>query len=236
LNTVEAVLFDAGGVLLLPDPTVIGPLLAPYGADPSVESLTRAHYAAMRTQDFEGEVHDDWRAYDRGYVLAAGVPEHEREEAALILGVTRTAHLWRWPIIPSVRGLRLLHEAGVPIGVVSNAAGQIESVLRRFGVCQVGDGDGVPVISIVDSTIVGVAKPDPAIFSFALEVLGVKAEHVAYVGDSYANDVVGARAAGMQPFLLDPYDDHADADYPRIKAVSELLSLAVARKPAAGGR
>ncbi len=61
LKTVEAVLFDAGGVLLLPDPTVIGPLLAPYGADPSVESLTRAHYAAMRTQDFEGEVHDDWR-------------------------------------------------------------------------------------------------------------------------------------------------------------------------------
>ena len=190
----------------------------------------------MRTQDFEGEVHDDWRAYDRGYVLAAGVPEHEREEAALILGATRTAHLWRWPIVPSVQGLRLLHEAGVPIGVVSNAAGQIESVLRRFGVCQVGEGDGVPVIIIVDSTIVGVAKPDPAIFSFALEVLDVKAESVAYVGDSYANDVVGARSAGMQPFLLDPYDDHAGADYERINAVSDLISLAVARKPAAGGR
>jgi putative hydrolase of the HAD superfamily len=124
----------------------------------------------------------------------------------------------------------------VPIGVVSNAAGQIESVLRRFGVCQVGDGDGVPVIIIVDSTIVGVAKPDPAIFSFALEVLDVKAENVAYVGDSYANDVVGARSAGMQPFLLDPYDDHAGADYERINAVSDLISLAVARKPAAGER
>ena len=177
MKTVEAVLFDAGGVLLLPDPTVIGPLLAALRRETHRSSRsTRAHYAAMRTQDFEGEVHDDWHAYDRGYVLAAGVPEHEREEAALILGVTRTAHLWRWPIIPSVQGLRLLHEAGVPIGVVSNAAGQIESVLRRFGVCQVGEGDGVPVISIVDSTIVGVAKPDPAIFSFALEVLGVKAE------------------------------------------------------------
>ena len=98
-------------------------------------------------------------------------------------------------------------------------------MLGRFGVCQVGEGEGVPVVIIVDSTIVGVAKPDPAIFSFALDVLDVKPEHVAYVGDSYANDVVGARAAGMRPFLLDPYDDHAGADYERIKAVAELLDL-----------
>jgi len=135
------------------------------------------------------------------------------------------AHLWRWPIVPSVVALRSLHEAGVPIGVVSNAAGQIESVLRRFGVCQVGEGDGVPVVIIIDSTIVGVAKPDPAIFSFALDVLDAKPEHVAYVGDSYANDVVGARAAGMRPFLLDPYDDHAGADYERITAVADLVPI-----------
>ena len=179
----------------------------------------------MRSQDIDGQVHDDWHVYDAAYVRACGIPEHERDEAAVILGVTRTAHLWRWPIVESVVALRTLHEAGVPIGVVSNAAGQIESVLGRFGVCQVGEGEGVPVVIIVDSTIVGVAKPDPAIFSFALDVLDVKPEHVAYVGDSYANDVIGARAAGMRPFLLDPYDDHAGADYDRIKAVAELLDL-----------
>ena len=225
MSAIEAVLFDAGGVLLLPDPTVIGPLLAPYSAETSVDRLVRAHYAAMRSQDVDGEVHDDWHVYDKAYVEACGVPEHERAEAAEILGATRTAHLWRWPIVESVLALRTLHEAGVPIGVVSNAAGQIESVLARFGVCQVGDGDGVPVVVIVDSTIVGVAKPDPAIFSFALDVLDVKPEHVAYVGDSYANDVVGARAAGMQPFLIDPYDDHVGADYPRIRSVAELIDL-----------
>jgi len=225
LSTIEAVLFDAGGVLLLPDPTVIGPLLAPYGADTATESLVRAHYAAMRSQDVDGQVHDDWHVYDAAYVRACGIPEHERGEAALVLGATRTAHLWRWPIAESVVALRSLHESGVPIGVVSNAAGQIESVLGRFGVCQVGEGEGVPVVIIVDSTIVGVAKPDPAIFSFALEVLDVKPEHIGYVGDSYANDVVGARAAGMRPFLLDPYDDHAGADYDRIKSVADLIDI-----------
>ena len=33
----DAVLFDAGGVLVLPDPTVLSPLLAPYGGATSVD-------------------------------------------------------------------------------------------------------------------------------------------------------------------------------------------------------
>ena len=74
--------------LRLPDPTVIGPLLAPYGADTSTESLVRADYAAMRSQDIDGQVHDDWHVYDAAYVRACGIPEHERDEAAVILGVT----------------------------------------------------------------------------------------------------------------------------------------------------
>ena len=45
-NRLDAVLFDAGGVLVLPDPTVLAPLLAPYGGDPAIEAHCRAHYAA----------------------------------------------------------------------------------------------------------------------------------------------------------------------------------------------
>ena len=33
----KAILLDAGGVLVLPDPTVLGPLLSYYGGDPSIE-------------------------------------------------------------------------------------------------------------------------------------------------------------------------------------------------------
>ena len=39
----DAVLFDAGGVLVLPDPTVLGPLLAYFGGDPSIDAHRRAH-------------------------------------------------------------------------------------------------------------------------------------------------------------------------------------------------
>jgi FMN phosphatase YigB (HAD superfamily) len=36
-------------------------------------------------------------------------------------------------------------------------------------------------------------------------------------------DIGGARAAGLHPILLDPHDDHADADFQRIRSLEELL-------------
>ena len=46
----------------------------------------------------------------------------------------------------------------------------------------------------------------------------------AYVGDSVTMDVGGARAAGLHPILLDPYDDHPGADFQRIRSLEELVT------------
>ena len=170
------------------------------------------------------EIRELRHEYDGRTVL--DIPEWQvpKGEAALVLGRTRSAWLWRYPIESSVEALRSLHDGGVPIGVVSNASGQIETVLRRVKVCQVGEGDGVPVRCVVDSHFVGVTKPDPRIFAPALDVLGLPPERVAYVGDSVTMDVGGARAAGLLPVLIDPYDDHPGADFERIKDLRELLA------------
>lgn len=221
----DAVVFDAGGVLVLPDPTVLAPLLAPYGADVSVAAHTRAHYAGMRALDVDGQVHDDWDAYNPAYVRSTGVPEADVAEAAFLLGRTRSPWLWRYPIAEAVAALWALHDRGVPLAVVSNASGQIEATLGRFGVCQVGEGSGVPVRVVVDSHVVEVAKPDPRIFGFALDALGFAPERVAYVGDSVINDVAGAAAAGLVPLHLDPYDDHPGALHERIGSLFDLLAL-----------
>jgi putative hydrolase of the HAD superfamily len=222
--TFDAILFDAGGVLVLPDPTVLAPLLEYYGGDVDHGRHVRAHYLAMKAKSAAASTEGDWSAYNLAYVDAVGVPLHEREAAAHALQRTRSALLWRWPITDSVLALRLLHAAGMPIAIVSNASGQIEEVLRRSGVCQVGEGEHTPVLTVVDSHVVGVTKPDPAIFDHALEVLG---EHdrsrVAYVGDSVVMDVGGARAAGLHPILLDPYDDHLGADFDRITSLLDLV-------------
>jgi FMN phosphatase YigB (HAD superfamily) len=222
---IAAVLFDAGGVLVLPDPTVLGPLLVPYGGDPGVAAHHRAHYSGMAVKGRAGAVERDWTEYDVAYVRSIGVPAHDEAEAAWLLGRTRSARLWRYPIASSVLALRELHDRGVPIGVVSNASGQIEATLLRSAVCQVGDGPGVPVLCVIDSHVVGVEKPDPRIFGFALDVLGLPPEKVAYVGDSLHMDVGGATAAGLQPFHLDPYGDFAHASHRRIESLDELLAL-----------
>ena len=220
----DGMLFDAGGVFVLPDPTVLGPLLAYYGGNVDVERHVRAHYHAMAVKSAAGSGERFWDEYDLAYVASVGVPEHERAAAALSLGRHRNAWTWRWPLTDNIAALRRLHEAGMPIGVVSNASGQIEELLLRGGVCQVGPGDHVPVLVIIDSHVVGVAKPDPGIFDHALELFpGIDRSRIAYVGDSVTMDIGGARAAGLHPILLDPYDDHPEADFDRIRSLADLL-------------
>jgi putative hydrolase of the HAD superfamily len=219
----KAILFDAGGVLVLPDPTVLGPLLAYYGGDPSVEANRRAHYAGMAAKSAAGSGEAFWDEYDHCYVRSIGVTDAEADAAVSALHHTRNAFLWRWPIPESVEALGHLSAAGVPMGVVSNASGQIAEVLSRSRVCQAGDGPYTPMRVVVDSHLVGVAKPDPGIFEHALPYFeNIDRHEIAYVGDSVTMDIGAATAAGLHPILLDPYDDHPDADFERIRRLTEL--------------
>jgi FMN phosphatase YigB (HAD superfamily) len=223
----DAVLFDAGGVLVLPDPTVLAPLLAPYGGSTNLDRHRRAHYAAMAVKSHLDHGEHDWSAYNDAYVRAVGVGDDAAVAAAELLGACRVPELWRWPIPESLAGLKLLSEGGIPLGVVSNASGQIAGVLARAGICQIGDGDGVEVRCVVDSHVVGVAKPDPAIFEHAVELFdGVDRSRIVYVGDSVTIDVKAASAAGLRPVLLDPYDDHVGAPFERIREVGDLVLFA----------
>jgi putative hydrolase of the HAD superfamily len=220
----DAILFDAGGVLVLPDPTVLGPLLAYYGGDSSVETHVRAHYAGMAAKSAAGSGEAFWDEYNHSYVRSIGVPESEVHVAADALHRTRNAYLWRWPVPESLEALAKLTAIDLPIGVVSNASGQIAEVLSRSRVCQAGDGPHIRMRVVVDSHLVGVAKPDPAIFDHALPFFeGIERRRIGYVGDSVTMDVAAARGAGLHPILLDPYDDHPDADFDRISGLNELL-------------
>ena len=110
------------------------------------------------------------------------------------------------------------------MGVVSNASGQIEGILRRE-ICQVGAGDHVEMRCIVDSEVVGVAKPDPAIFDHALPYFAeFDRARIAYVGDSVTMDIAAAGGAGLHAILIDPYDDHSDADFERIQSLTHLAA------------
>lgn len=222
----DAVLFDAGGVLVLPDPTVLAPLLAPYGGEPALDAHRRAHYAAMASKSRVGSVEWDWNAYNLTYVDSVGCRPDIREHAAEVLDHTRSALLWRWAIPETLAALAALAASEVPMGVVSNASGQIEVVLRNTEICAVDDGCGVRMRVIVDSHVVGVAKPDPRIFDHALPHFAeIERHRIAYVGDSVTMDVAAASGAGLHPLLLDPFGDHEGADFETIRSVEDVVAM-----------
>jgi putative hydrolase of the HAD superfamily len=230
------VLLDAGGVLVFPGLDVMLPPLRARGMAPDVAALERAHYRAMAVQDAAAlaPAKDTWwHEYLLSYLTACGAAEDGCEPlAAEITGAITGPH-WTHVGTGVMEGLRALAGSGLPLGVVSNSDGTVEAELRRLGVCYAANGTeapkavGVPVGIVVDSAVVGVAKPDPAIFRIALDALGLPGDGtVLHVGDSLRFDVGGALAAGLQPVHLDPYGFCAEPDgHPHIRSLTGLLDL-----------
>jgi FMN phosphatase YigB (HAD superfamily) len=224
---VDAVLLDVGGVFFVPEHERI---LAAFGraeCTTSAELLDRAHYTAAAEFTTDLDVEADWNAcwarYLDGYVSACGVPDDAREDVHRHLDSEfADAALWL-RVVPGCRDdLQALADADVRLGIISNADGMIGARLRELEILQVGPGIGVEVGCVIDSGAVGVMKPDPRIFEIALEALAVGAGDAWYIGDMPAFDVVGARRAGLRPFLMDPLGLHVDADYDRVASLAEL--------------
>jgi len=214
---ISAILLDAGGVLVFPTRELLLPPLAAAGVSLDVGLLERAHYRAMLAQDLAASPPASatwWRQYLAGFVAECGVAEDRCAALAAEIAETTGDHSWANVGSGVTDGLRALAALGLPMGVVSNSDGTVEAELRRLGICHASDGHepaaaieggGVRVGVVVDSAVVGVSKPDPAIFRIALDALGVPPSRtVLHVGDSLRYDVTGALAAGLQPVHLDP--------------------------------
>ena len=95
-----------------------------------------------------------------------------------------------------------LRELGLRLVVVSNWDVSLHTVLQRTGLAGLLDGT-------VTSAEAGARKPDAAIFEAALELAGCEASQALHVGDTAAEDVEGAAAAGIRGLLIDR-DGHGD--------------------------
>ena len=133
-------------------------------------------------------------------------------------------NLWRRVPEDLPAALDAFEAAGWRVGVVSNSEGMLVPLFDAVGL-----GDRFDVI--VDSHHVGVRKPDPAIFEIAMDAMNTDAAHSVYAGDIPEVDLVGAHAAGLRAYLVDPlgyYEDGAyiDADRaPRVPSVHALVDL-----------
>ncbi len=222
-------LLDVGGIFFVPDHDRILGAFARAGLTPAAEILDRAHYAgakAFPADDVEFDWASRWRDYLDGYMTECGTPDDLREDVHQHLDSEfADASLWLRELPGCRDGLRALEATGTRLGIISNADGLIGQRLAELEILQVGPGIGVAVECVIDSGAVGVMKPDPRIFHLALDAMAIAADDAWYVGDMPGIDVVGARAAGLHPVLMDPFQLHLDADYNRVASLSELAQI-----------
>jgi HAD superfamily hydrolase (TIGR01509 family) len=132
-----------------------------------------------------------------------------------------------WSLVPDglTQAVARARDRGVQVAIISNSEGMLEAILADLGILQAFDW-------VVDSSLVGVEKPDPRIFRFALDRAGVTAARALHLGDTYATDVVGARAAGLRVGLVDVYDHFAGRhlDVPRVASVAQVADAIVAAR------
>jgi putative hydrolase of the HAD superfamily len=222
-EAVDSVIFDAGGVLLLPDAELCRSAIAELHGDTVAADWHRAHYAALRSLEQMDPI--DWLAHRRVIAAEVGVRDEQLDAAAVLIdGVMRST----WVAVPGAADtLWSLSAAGYQLAVVSNAGGTIAQWLEQRKVCSVRD-DALPRVgAVIDSHLVGIEKPDPRIFQLALDALDVAPERSLYVGDTVRFDVKGALAAGLQPVHVDPYQ-FCDGRHSHVASLAELTDALVA--------
>ena len=224
---IDAVVFDAGGVLLLPDAEAGRTAIATLACDSTPEDWHRAHYATLPLLDQMQTI--DWPAHRRAMAAEIGVPDDNLDAAAALIEDVMAGRAW--VAVPGAAdALRALSGAGYKLAVVSNAWGTVEQWLEQHGVCSTDGGSLPQVATVIDSHLVGVEKPDPRIFQLAIDVLDVAPERSIYVGDTIRFDVDGAYGAGLHPVHVDPYD-FCDGSHRHIVDLAELTSWLVDGEP-----
>jgi putative hydrolase of the HAD superfamily len=224
-DPLDCVLFDAGDTLLAPAPSFQGRFVAVAAAHglPLEEAAVDAAIAdAVRAAAWP----DDWtdpatqRAFWVGFyrqVLAALGHDGLELAEALFAAFSDPAG---YRLFDDVRpALEELAGRGVKLGVVSNFEPWLADVLALQRVDHL-------FAAVAVSGKLGVAKPDPAIFRWAIREAGADAAATVHVGDQPVNDVAAARAVGLTPVLIDRFARHPEPDGAhRVESLQELVDL-----------
>jgi putative hydrolase of the HAD superfamily len=219
---IETLFLDVGGVLVVPNWTLVGEVLRRHGVRASDDALRQAEpHIKFAIDTFVGVSSSSdaerWGDYLEGVLVRAGVPLSGSTADALVELRAYHAEHNLWEIVPSdVRpALERLKRRDLTLAIASNANGTVQRMLHRVGLAAYFD-------AICDSHLEGVEKPDPRFFEIVLARSGGRPETTLHVGDLYHVDVVGARNSGLGAMLLDRHDQYAGFDVERIRTLEEL--------------
>lgn len=155
------------------------------------------HLEALHIQVLAGHTQIDEARTERfrRLLAAAGGDEREAEAAARTY---RTCYVAVRQPIPGAKALLTRLREHARIGVVSNNL--LAEQQEKLEQCALGEH----VDALVVSEETGISKPDPRIFAIALARLDATPAEALMIGDSWAADIEGARAAGVPAIWFNP--------------------------------
>ena len=240
-QSIRTVFFDAGFTLIRPYPStpeicqqVCQRLNLHVHLDAVKERMTEAqdyYYRQMRlnrhTWGSEQAISEFWISYYMN-LLRPFIEEHDEPrlyQLAQVINQEFDKHT-SWEVYSDVfPTLEALRRHKYTLGVISDWGISLGPILRRLNLTPYFD-------CLLVSALTRHAKPSPLLYEMALERANSIADYTLHIGDSYIHDVLGARAVGMTPVLLDRpgHLEESNVDCLLIHSLAELLDLLEAPK------
>jgi putative hydrolase of the HAD superfamily len=224
LDSIDTVFFDFGNTLAY---STHSPLeiwtktAAEHGVELRRRDLARAIASAdqacnAKVYEFRGRIEEFWDMYDSHVLAVLNLADRRGKLRTAISLAFLDAKRWLrlFPETQSV--LSQLRRDGYELGIISNSTDEMVERLEILGIIRYFD-------TVTYSQEAGAEKPDPAPFRLALRRVGRKPEKCAHVGDSYEEDVAGARAIGMRPILLDRSGKYPGTDCAVVRDIRQVL-------------
>ncbi|HSO36703.1 MAG TPA: HAD family hydrolase [Labilithrix sp.] len=226
VRDVDLLCLDAGNTVIFLDHERLAQLVGDAGHAVTASELVRREGEAKALAETGGLLDVAWRFRERPGAVAWGkmvgtmakLAGLEEAKVPELLAAAWAVHEVRnlWCKVPEGLGAALdaIRARGVKVAIISNSEGMLDRLFADLGILPHFD-------LVVDSGKLGIEKPDPRIFRVALDRFGVAPERALHLGDVFATDVLGARAAGIRHALIDPFQHYAGrhAEVPRVPGV-----------------
>jgi HAD superfamily hydrolase (TIGR01509 family)/HAD superfamily hydrolase (TIGR01549 family) len=219
---IRGVFFDAAGVFYKRSQSTekyIAGLLRERGYAAELSAQDRMRQKALRSQADRGLVGPD-EYWDRVLELyGVGDPDERK-----VLGANIQVHEDKVLAIPGGReAVAELKRRGFLVGIITNTIHSLERKMRWVDTVGVAEF----VDAVTSSSVVGVHKPDPAVYLAALEQAHLSPEESVFVGHN-AEELAGARRVGMTTIAVH-HDPGAVADY-YARSLLDLLNIPILKE------
>lgn len=236
-QSIRTIFFDAGFTLIHPNPS------SPEICQQVCQRLNlHVHIDAVRqrmieSQDYfyrqarlnrhtwgsEAAIAEFWTGYYMN-LLRPFIEEHDEHrlyQLALSINEEFDKHTsWQlYPdVLPTLEALR--KKGGYTLGIISDWGISLGPILRQLRLTPYFD-------CLLISAVTRHAKPSPMLYDLALQRANAIADYTLHVGDTYIQDVLGARSVGITPVLLDRGKrlEESNVDCLLIHSLTELLHL-----------